>query len=111
MAHSCCVWNCRSQNLPRPTPRKLRSRGFGNLNRTLKLSARSEDIATTRSSHESGYPSLHQDLLKSPNTILRRSRELDSWAGIQSDEVHFAPQPAQQFHDFPRIADLVIHAI
>jgi hypothetical protein len=68
------------------------------------LAAGGEDVSATRTPHKRWYTRPHQDALESRYPVGRWGGEIDPGSGIQGDQVHFAPQPAQQGYNLLYVA-------
>src|SRR5580704_5322025 len=94
---------------PRDPPQQ-RARRSGTLNRSLELAAGGVNVPTPRPPYKRRNSRIPQNLLKRRHALLPRSLEVNSRARIQCNQIHFAPQPAQQLRNLSCILRLVIHA-
>src|ERR1700722_8509686 len=94
---------------PRDPPQQVAPRS-GTLNRSLELAASGVNVPTPRPPYKGWNSRIPQNLLKCRHALLPRSLEVNSRARIQRNQIHFAPQPAQQLRNLSCIPRLVIHA-
>src|ERR1035441_2201167 len=98
MARSYSASTFRQPSPHLPSPRNLRCRCCGNLDRTLELSASSINIPPPRTPHKCRNSTFPQNLLKLRHPLRVRNRKLNPRPRIQRNQIHFAPHPAQQLH-------------
>src|SRR5579872_634396 len=91
-------------------PLKLRFRQCGNLNRSLKLAACSEDIPSPRPPDKRRNSRCAQNVLKRGDPLWARRRKFNSRTWVQGNQVDLTTQSPQQLCHFLRILDFIVHA-
>src|SRR5437899_2523579 len=77
----------------------------------FQLAACRVDVSSPWTANESGNAGFYQYVLKRSHGCFRGRAEVNSWAGIERDQVYLAANAPDQLNNFAGVLWAVIHAV